>query len=373
MLKPLTNILLKIFAKSFYQAHAPIFIFILYIIVAPGPPESIISFHTSVMLYFVAKPLIMMIVFGVLFLYTIKCWHFIAGKIHQVHQQFLFYSINSYTRPQQLIGWIILQTAVSIPILAYMLFSVIIAISHQYFLSALIILIYLAALLLLSALFYTWLIQKQINESKSSWILKLTKRFKKPLFTLYIYYVFDNLKIKYLIIKFLSYLIIIGVFLLFADVKTDIRVAAIAMLAIAASHSLLILDGRQFEVTFLTFTKALPISRLKLFISQLATYSVLLLPELIWLLFNVPPTQALGLYIFCLSIILFFANSLYLIGLDQEKYMKTVFFTFVIIFMTILFKLMSILTLINITLAYLIFYFNYYKFKEDPIALKYDD
>jgi len=373
MLKPLTNILLKVFANSFYKAHAAIFLFLLYVIVAPGPPASIIGFHKSVMLYFVSKPLIMLIVFGMLLLYTFKCWHFIAGKIYEVHQQFLFYSINSYTKPQQLIGWIILQAVVSLPILTYMLFSVIVAISNQYFFSALIIIVYLLGLLVLSSLFYAWLIHKQIDENKSSGILKLTKGFKKPLFTLYVYHVFDSVKIKYLIIKFLSYLIIIGVFLLFADVKTDIRVAGIAMLAIATAHSMLILEGRQFEATFLIFTKTLPITRLKLFISQIGTYSILLVPELIWLLFNVTLIEALGLYIFCLSIILLFANSLYLIGLDQEKYMKTVFFTFVVAFMIILFKLMFILTLMNLCLAYLVLYFNYYKFKEDPISLKYDD
>nr|WP_068892540.1 hypothetical protein [Pedobacter panaciterrae] len=368
MPKPLTNVLIKVFASSFYKAHAAIFLFILLSTLCLGTPDSIINFHKAAMLYLIAKPLIMMIAFGVLLIYTFKCWHFITGKIYEVHQQFLFYSINSYSRLQQLWGWIILQAAVSLPILVYMLLSVLLAISNHYFFSAFIILIYLAALLLLSALFYSWLINKLIHGNKPSFILKLTRPFKKPFFTLYVYHIFDNLKLKYLIIKFLSYLTITGVFLLFADVKTDIRVASIAMLAVASAHCMLVLEASQFEITFLMFAKTLPISRFKLFISQMGTYGLLLFPEFIWLLFNLPALTAFGLFAFCLSIVLLLSSSLYLLGLDQEKYLKVVFATFVITFMLILFNLMCISVLINVSSAYLIFYLNYYKFKESPLT-----
>jgi len=293
---------------------------------------------------------------------------FYLAKIYQVQQQFLFYSVNSYAKTQQIYAWVIVQSVVSIPILAYMLISVGLAISHQYYFSAIIILVYLAALLLLSALFYTWQINKLIDGHKSTLILKLTRPFKKPFFSLYVYHVFNSLKIKYLIIKLVSYLTITAVFLLFADVKTDIRVASIAMLAVATAHCMLVLEARQFEITFLAFARTLPISRFKLFISQMGTYGLLLFPEFIWLLFNLPVLTALGLFAFCLSIVLLLSSSLYLLGLDQEKYFKVVFATFVITFMLILFNLMCISVLINVSAAYLIFYLNYYKFKESPIT-----
>lgn len=366
MLNPIANVLVKIFANSFYKAHAGIFLFLLLTLLGFGYFGSVIAFHKSLMLYFIAKPLIMVIVFSVLLLYTFKCLHFISAKIYQVHQQFLFYSVNSYAKIQQIWAWVIVQAVVSIPILAYMLISVALAISHQYYFSAFIILVYLAALLLLSALFYTWQINKLIDGHKSTLILKLTRPFRKPFFTLYVYHVFHAVKIKYLIIKLLSYLTITAVFLLFADVKTDIRVASIAMLAVATAHCMLVLEARQFEITFLTFARTLPISRFKLFISQIGTYGLLLFPEFIWLLFNLPALTALGLFAFCLSIVLLLSSSLYLLGLDQEKYLKVVFAIFVITFMLILFNLMCISVLINVSAAYLIFYLNYYKFKEIP-------
>jgi hypothetical protein len=369
MLKPLTNILFKIFSDTFYKAHAGIFFLLLLVIIGPGSPGKIIAFHKSLMLLFIVKPLGMMIVFAVLLLYTFKCWHFISGKIQGADQQFLFYSINSYSKPQQLIGWMILQTVISLPILLYLLISVGVAISYHYFSAALIIIIYTLGLLMISSYFYYWLIDKLIDGYKLPFILKLTRGLKKPFFTLYVYHVFDELKLKYLIIKFLSYFSITLVFLLFEDVKSDIRVAGIAMLAVAVAHSMLILNERQFENSLLMFTRGLPISRPKLFTSLLFAYSILLLPEAVWLLFSLPVTFAVGLFVFCLSIILFFVSSLYFLGTDHDKYIKIIFLVFLITFIMILFKLLWLSVLINFFVAYMIFYRNYYKFKEEPIRM----
>ena len=361
MLKPLTNILTKIIVDGFYKAHNGIFILLLLIVIAPG--GEFIKFHQSLMLYFIAKPLGMIIIFALSLLYTFKCWHFVSSTLTGLHQQFLFYSMNSFSKFDQVFSWGIIHALMSLPIVLYMLCSVIMAISHHYFLSAFIILIFSIGLLLLSAIFYYWLINKLIDGRKPSMILKLMSGFKKPFFSLYLYHVFDKLKLKYLLIKLLSYLLITGVFLMFADVKTDVRVAAIAMLAIAITHAMLIFKEREFDGTFLMFAKTLPKSRFQLFISQLFMYSFLLLPEGIWLLFNLPILMAAGLFLFCISIVMLFVSSLHLIGCNQDRYMQVVSGLFFLIFLIILFKLIWALVLINFLVSYAIFHFNYYKFK----------
>lgn len=364
MLKPLTNVLTKIFVNSFYKAHAPILIILLFVVIAPG--TKVIEFHQSLMLYIVAKPLAMFVCFCMILVYTFKCWHSVFSIISEVHQQFLFYSINSYSKFDQLFGWIVLQALISLPILLYMLCTIVIAISHLYFLSAFIILFFLIGMLLLSAFFYYWKINKLVDGSKQSIILNLTHSLKKPFYSLFIYYVFDNLKLKYLLIKLLSYLLITGVFLMFADVKTDVRVAGVAMLAIAIGHSMLILKEREFDGTFLMFAKILPKSRLQLFTSQICMYSFLLLPEAIWLLFNLPVLVSAGQFLFCISIIMLFVSSLHLIGYDQDRYLQIVLGLFFVIFLFIIYNLIWPLVLINILVSYSIFYFSYYKFKANP-------
>lgn len=368
MLRPITNISTKIFVKGFYKAHAGLFLLLLFILTAPG--AGALKFHQLLMLYFIAKPLAMFIGFGVILIYTFKCWHFVSSTISAVHQQFLFYSMTSYSKSEQLLCWIIVQALISLPTLLYMLCSIISAISHQYFLSAFLISIYLIGLLLLSAFFYDWRINKLIDGSKPSKIHHLTYSLKKPFFSLYIYHVLDNLKLKYALIKLLSYLLITGVFLLFADVKTDVRVAGIAMLAIAMAHAMLIFEERKFDGTFLTFARTLPMPRFKLYLSQICMYSLLLLPEAIWLLFNLPVIVSFGLFLFCLSIMMLFVSTLHLIGCNQERYLQIVFWLFFVIFFLILYKLIWPLMLINFLGSYAMFYFNYYKFNTNPM---YDD
>jgi hypothetical protein len=361
MLRPLNNILSKVFAEGFYKANAGIFIVVLLILIAPG--AGVIKFHQSLMLYLVAKPLAMMIAFAVLLLYTFKCWHYVLSTISAVHQQFLFYSLNSFSRFEQILAWAILQATISLPPLIYMLCSIILAIKNHYYFSACLIIIYLMGLLLLSASLYYWRINKLIDGGNQSIGLKLTNGFKKPLFLLYIYHVFDQLKTRYLIVKLLSYLVVIGVFSMFADVKMDVRVGGIAMLAIAVTHAMLIFEEREFDGTFLMFAKTLPRSRFEIFMSQLCMYSILLLPEAFWLICNLPIMISAGLFLFCISIIMLFVSSLHVIGCNQERYLLVVLGLFFLIFFVILYQFVWALTVINFVLSYCVFYLYYYRFK----------
>lgn len=360
-ISPFSNILLKIFSRAFYRAHAGMFMLILFITCGMGSPKEMINYHKALMLAFITSPLAIVVVFAVLLLYILKCWHFVSGQIFATHQQFLFYIGNSYSKPKQFWAWFILQANITLPILAYAGICFGLAIRYQYFLSAFFILSYFLAVLSISAWYYMRLVNKLIDGSSQSIILKLTKSWKKPYFSLYVYHVFDKLKVKYLVTKGISYLIITGVFLMFADVSHDIRVAGIALLALAVGHAVLIFDERQFEETFLIFARGLPYSRLKLFLSFLAVYSILLLPEAVWLFVRFSPVMAVGLLAFGLSLTLLFHSLLYKFGLDMEKYMTWVLGLFIVLFWVVMFKLIWPLVVINLIAAYFTFYRNYYR------------
>ena len=210
-------------------------------------------------------------------------------------------------------------------------------------------------------MFYVWLVNQLIDGDKQSFLIRLTQNWQKPYFSLYVYHVFDKLKLTYLITKALSYLIITGVFLLFADVSHDTRVAGIAVLAIAMAHAIVIFEERKFEETWLSFSRNLPYSRLKLFTSFAGVYFLLLLPEGIWLFTRFNPLMATGLFTFGISVILLYHSFLYLFGLNMDKYMQWVPGMFVLIFWFIIFKLLWILIPVIGGIAFLIFYNNYYR------------
>jgi len=360
MRSPLTNILLKIFSLGFYRVHAGILAFLFLVMFGLVEPGQLISYHISLMLAYITSPVMMAVVFAVWLLYTFKGWHYVAGQLFAVQQQFLFYSTTSFSKSKQLGSWFWVQATINLPVLAYAGVSCGVAIKHHYYLSAFVILLYLFVITACSAWFYVGLVNRLIDGSKQSVLITLTRNWQKPYFSLYVYHVFDQLKLTYLITKLLSYLIINGVFLLFADVSHDIRVAGIAILAIAMAHAIVIFEERKFEETYLIFSRNLPYSRFRLFYSIACVYLLLLLPEGIWLFTRFAPFMAAGLFAFGISVILLYHSFLYGLGLNMDKYMQWVPGMFVLIFWLIMFKLIWFLIPVIASIAFFIFYINYY-------------
>ncbi len=354
MPKPLTNVLLKIFANGFYKVHGGILFFLFLVLFGLVEPAQILNYHMALMLAFITSPLMMGVVFAVWLLYTFKCWHYIAGQIFAPHHAFLFYSSTSYSKQKQFNSWFVVQATVSLPVLVYGGVSVGVALYHHDIISAICILAYLIAITALSAWFYRRLVNQLIDGSKASVLLRFTKKWKKPYFSLYLYHVFNKLKVTYLVTKFLSYAIINGVFMMFADVSHDTRVAAIAVLAITIAHSVLIFEERRFEDVYLIFSKTLPYGKIKLFLSFLGVYAILLIPEAAWLFTRFSPLTAVYLLAFGLSVIMFFHCMLYPFGLNMEKYMTAVLVSFVILFWLLMFKLLWFMVPVLLLIAFII-------------------
>src|ERR1700754_1531255 len=108
-MKPLTQILLKIFTTGFYRAHAGILAVGFFVMFGMVEPGQLLNYHKTLMLAFVSSPVMMLVVFAAWLIYAIKSWHYVVGQIGAVNQQFLFYSSNAYSRRQQLSGWFITQ------------------------------------------------------------------------------------------------------------------------------------------------------------------------------------------------------------------------------------------------------------------------
>lgn len=358
----LNNILSKIFVNGFYRTHAGIFLFAFLIMAGVVPPGQLLLYHRSLMLAFVSSPLMMGAVFIIWLLYTFKCWHYVAGKLFESDQQFLFYSSNSYKEVKQFKGWFYVQLAILLPIAAYGLIAVGVGIYYQFYLIPLLILFYLFLLTACSAYLYRYLVNRLVDGSKQTWLLRLSNNWNKPYFSLYVYHVFDQMKFGYLIIKALSWLIITGVFYLFADVSHDVRVAGIAMLAVITAHSFLVFNDHSFENTYLGFSRNLPYSRGRLFFNSAGVYVLLLFPETIWLFSRFNPLIATELLLLGISTVMLFRSLLYWIGQDMDKYLQWIMGLFIVLFWIILFRLIWFLIPLNLFVAWLLFYNNYYRY-----------
>lgn len=359
MQSSLTKILIKIFANGFYRVHAGLFLFIGLVMVGAVPPERLWMYEKSLMIAFVSSPM-MAVVFALWLLYNIKAIHYVAGQIFAINQQFLFYSSNSFSRKRQFIGWCCTQFVILSPIIGYGVIAVFVAIAYGYYLSSVAILLYLLLLTGCSSLLYIRLVNRLMDGSNQSVLLRISGKWPKPYFSLFIYNLFDKMKVTYIVTKALSWLIVTGVFLLFADVKNDIRVAGIAMLAIIIAHALVIYQHRVFEEKYMIFSRNLPYSNGKRFVNYIKTYFALLIPETIWLFSRFNPLIAAELLFAGLSIAILLHCLLYRIGIDMDKYLQWIMFLFVVIFWMILYKLLLLLVVLNVLVAFLLFYRNFY-------------
>lgn len=357
----LSKVLIKIFSQGFYRVHAGLFLFVFLVIIGAVDPGQLLNYHKLLMLAFISSPLMLTVVFGIWLVYSIKTWHYTVTQIFAVHQQFLFYSSTSFNRKQQLQSWMLTQAVMLLPVMVYGLIAVIVGLSYHYVLGPVAIILYLIFLSWVGAYLYITLINRQIDGGRQSILLRLSSKWRKPFYSLFIYYVFDKMKVRYAITKLISYLVVTGVFMLFADVRNDIRVAGIAMLAIAVAHSVLVFEERRFEETYLSFARGLPLARLRLFGGFALVYLVLLLPEGIWLFSRFSPLLAIELLLFGLSIVLLLHSLLYWMGLNMDKYLPWVLGLFMVLFWVILFKQIGMLIVLNATVGFILFYRNYYK------------
>lgn len=302
----------------------------------------------------------MALVFALWFVYCVKAMHYVAGQIFAVNQQFLFYSSNSFSRKKQFLSWCCTQFIILLPIISYGVIAVFVAIAYDYYLSAIGILLCLFLLTVSGGLFYMRMVNRLMDGGNQSILLKIRVKWPKPFFSLFIYNLFDKMKVTYIITKVLSWLIVTGVFLLFADVRSDVRVAGIAMLAIIIAHALIIYQHRVFEEKYMIFSRNLPYSNISRFVNYIKTYFALLIPETIWLFSRFNPLIAFELLLAGLSIAILLHCLLYRISIDMDKYLQWIMFVFVVIFWMILYKLLLPLVGINLLIAFLLFWFNFY-------------
>lgn len=356
----LSNVLIKVFARGFYQVHAGLFLFGFLVLIGAVDPGQLLNYHKALMLAFITSPIMLTVVFAVWLLYSIKTWHYTAGQLFGVNQQFLFYSSTSFTKRQQLGAWSLAQGVMLLPVIVYGLIAVMVGVYYHHYVTPMIILIYLILITGIGAFIYTTLINRQIDGGRQSLLMRWSVNLGKPFFSLFIYHVFDKLKVRYIITKAISYFIVTGVFLLFDDVRNDARVAGIAVLAIATAHSVIVFEERKFQETFLIFSRGLPYSRLRLFSGFALVYLVLLLPECIWLFCRFSPMLAVELLFLSLSVVLLFHSLLYWMGLNMDRYLQWILGLFMVLFWIILFRQMPALIVLNAGAALLLFYNNYY-------------
>jgi hypothetical protein len=364
--------LIKIFAKGFFRVNAGLLLFLFVVLISYCffietvghvgllPPEELAFYRFIFVRTFISSPLITLMMLLFWLMYAIKSWRYVIRQISIPNHQFLFYSITSLNKNQQLISWFCVQSVIFLPIIGYWLFALIFGIVFHHYLLPGIILLYILLLTSIGALLYTQSVDRLLDGNKQSYVLRLMKDWRKPYFSLFIYHVFDRVKLGYLLAQILSVLSIL--FASFLGVGQDVRLAAMVILLVVTAHSFIIYQNYRFEETYLSFSRNLPYSRLSRFANLLCIYLLLLMPQFIWLFSKFNILTAIKSTLLGLSIALLFHTMLYRTGLKMNIYLRGVFFLFFIFFLLILFKGVELLIPLNFLFALILYYKHYYQY-----------
>ena len=356
MKKPLTRVLLKVVASGFYQEHTGwlISLFLLVFINffwtrVPDPShithEQLLRNGFRLVIMSVSEPIGVAALLGVCFCYSLKSWHYVAGRLKSADVQFLAYSSNAFGWRQQVISWSVVQGVILLPVVVLCLYAMVIGVVFHHWLVPVLLPGYLLLLTVIGAGYYTRLLNDTVVKPNKFVGLTWVRNWPKPLFSLFLYEIIAKKRVTYFITKVASVASIALLLLAFSDSRTDVRLAGMMGLCCAVGHTILVFQGGEFELFYLPIMRNLPYGRGQVYGQQVLLYGVLLLPELGWLLTASRLSTGLIAAGLLLSVTLLLRALLYWTGQNMTAYLRIVVGLFLFLLLANLFGLTGLLAL----------------------------
>lgn len=369
MKRPLTRILLKVVASSFYQEHTG-WLIALFLVVfinffwTQVPNQNHVT-HAQLLkngfrlvLTSVSEPIGVAALLGLGLLYSLKSWHYVAGQLKSPDAQFLAYSSNALPWSRQVLSWSVVQGVILLPIVVLYLYAMVIGLAFHHWLVPLLLPVYLVSLAAAGAGYYTRLLNETLVKPDKVAGLAWAHPWPKPLFSLFLYEIMAKQRVTYLLTKVASVASGTLLLLAFSDSRADGRLAGMLALCWAFGHLILVFQASEFELSYLPLLRNLPYMRGQVYGQQMLLYGVLLLPELTWLLLARRFSTGLLAASLLLSVTLLLRTLLYWTGQHMSAYLRLVVGLFLFLLLANLFGLTGLLTLGSVLAAGALLY-NY--------------
>ena len=356
MKRPLTRVLLRVVATGFYQEHTG-WLISLFLVVFVNffwtqvPNESHVTHEQllqngfRLVIMSVSEPIGVATLLGVCFFYSLKSWHYVAGRLQSADVQFLAYSSNAFGWRQQVTSWSMVQGVILLPIVVLCLYAMVIGVIFHHWLVPVLLPVYLLLLTVSGACYYTRLLNNTVVKPDKLTGLTWTRNWPKPVFSLFLYEVIAKKRITYFVTKIASVASITLLLLTFSDSRTDVRLVGMIGLCCAVGHTVLVFQAGEFELFYLSLMRNLPYGWGRVYGQQVLLYSVLLLPELGWLLQAGRLSTGLIAAGLLLSVTLLLRTLLYWTGQNMTVYMRIVISLFLFLLLANLFGLTGLLAL----------------------------
>ncbi len=366
---PLSNLALrKIFVDGFYRTHAGMLVFVFVMLISyclfintlgTVMPDQIDFWQFFFTISLVSNPLILAFYLVASVLYAYKNLKYLLNQLALPQQEFLYYSFTSSSKKHQFLAWCAVQAFIFIPLWCYTLYATVIGLIFGYYLVSVAILIFQLFLVFGSAYVCLKESNRLIEASKPNWLIRICRKWNKPVFLLYTFQVFNRSKLAYVLTKMLSWILISSVFVLFSDLEDNFRLLMLITSCIVVAHVVLIYQEKIFNDRYLSFLPNFPFSKAKVFFGFCLNYLILLLPEMCWIFTRFDVLTSLELIAFAFSAILLFRSLLLLDRIKVKGFLISIFCLFFLFYVGIMFGLGLALIPLNMITAWVVFRRNY--------------
>ncbi len=367
MRNPLTRVLLNVVARGFYQEHTGGLIALFLVLFVnffwtrvPNQNHlteaQILENGFRLVILSVSEPIGVAALLGVCFFYSLKSWHYVAGRLKSADVQFLAYSTTALPWSRQVASWSVAQGVILLPVVVLCLYAMVVGVVFHHWLVPVLLPGYLLGLTVAGACYYTRLLNDPVGKPDKRAGLTWARNWPKPLFSLFLYEIIATKRFTYLITKLVSAASIALLLLAFSDARTDGRLAGLIALCCAFGHVVLVFQAADFELFYLPFVRNLPYGRGQAYGQQVLLYGVLLLPELVWLLTANGFRTSLPAAGLLLGVTLLLRTVLYRTGQRMTSYLRIVVGLFLFLVLANLFALTGLLALGSALAAGLLLY-----------------
>lgn len=301
-------------------------------------------------------------------LYLIKTIGFTLQTFKESQNQFL-YQMYLYPFASKVLGFLLVYVLQFLPILFYIGVIISLGIVNYRLLSSGICLLYIILSALVTGFIY--LRELQAPGRNGGWyklMIVIHHTFKKPSFTLFLFEIIHHHKISFLLTKATTFLIIILAAKLYAIGNFDRRFVHFTLAMVGLANVVLVYYAHYFENKKLFLQRNLPWSLPKRFSMHTTTLLLILLPEIavyiryFFVYFNL--TDIVQGVLLILTIVGLLYSYLYIQAIAVEIYARRIFIAAIVYFFIILFGLPVVyIILMNMAVAYFIFYKYYYLFE----------
>jgi hypothetical protein len=358
----------RIFIRAFYIINAGYFLFFFILFFGLVSPTDLGFYHLSLILGMFNEPLFMGGVMLLWLFYNGKCILFVNNTINKPENNDLT-NLQVFPFRQQFVLFGINQLLLYLPVLIYSGFVIALAFKYQHVGIAFILIAFQIINCVMGAVAgylnmnSTW----KKNDIGFTYLFNRITAISKISYPFYLLtYTAFHRKITFFSIKLFSLFVLYIIFVLNKNDFSFINFIVVFLMLIMA-HAMLPFYYINFIERTLSFYRNLPLSLLKISLIYFITYSIILIPELLFLLINglqyVSLTDIVLLYFVALVNLLLFTAILYTEEIRMKKYLKIIFLVFFVSIFALNLKNYILLIFAELLIATITFISSYHLYE----------